>query len=59
MVFWQRNYANHGEAIRIVIDYIVGFYNSVRLHLKLGYLPPYTYEHRMAAKQPIDVSEIA
>ncbi len=56
---WQRDYANHGEAIRDVTDYIVGFYNSVRLHSKLGYLPPTTYEHKMAAKQPIDVSEIA
>ena len=55
---WQRDYANHTEAIRDVTDYIVGFYNSERLHSKLGYLPPNTYEHKMAAKQPIDVSEI-
>lgn len=55
---WQRDYANHAEAIRDVTDYIVGFYNNVRLHSTLGYLPPTTYEREMAAKQPIAVSEI-
>ncbi len=54
---WQRDYANHAEATRDVTDYIVGFYNNVRLHSKLGYLPPTDYERKMAAKQPIDVSE--
>ena len=55
---WQRDYANHAEAIRDVADYIVGFYNNMRLHSTLGYLPPNTYELKSAAKQPIDVSEI-
>lgn len=55
---WQRDYANHAEAIRDITDYIVGFYNSVRLHSTLGYLPPNAYEVKSAAKQPIDVSEI-
>ena len=50
---WQRDYANHAEAMRDVAGYIVGFYNNVRLHSKLGYLPPTTYERKMAAKQPI------
>ncbi len=27
---WQRDYANHPEAIRDVTDYIVGFYNCHR-----------------------------
>jgi putative transposase len=54
---WQRDYANHAEAIRDVVDYIVGFYNNVRLHSTLGYLPPNAYEFQSAAKQPIDVSE--
>ncbi len=53
---WQRNYANHGEAQQDVVGYIVGFYNTCRLHSKLGYLPPVVYEQQMAAKQPIDVS---
>ena len=54
---WRRDYANRQEAIRDVTDYIVGFYNSQRLHSKLGYLPPNVYEWKMAEKQPISVSE--
>lgn len=54
---WQRDYANHAEATRDVTEYIVGFYNNVRLHSKLGYLSPTAYERDMAAKHPIGVSE--
>ena len=55
---WPNNYANHAEATREVTDYIVGFYNSARLHSKLGYLPPNVYEQQMAERRPIPVSEI-
>ena len=48
---WQRDYANHGEAIHDVADYIVNFYNSVRLHSKLGYLSPNAFE-RKSTTQP-------
>jgi len=41
---WQRDYANHAEAITDITDYIVGFYNSVRLHSTLGYRAPTHYE---------------
>jgi transposase InsO family protein len=41
-----------------VADYIVGFYNPLRLHSKLGNLPPNAYEQQLATKQPIVVSEI-
>ncbi len=54
---WQREYANHDEAMADVADYIVGFYNSVRLHSKLGNLPPNAFEQQQATQQPIDVSE--
>jgi transposase InsO family protein len=54
---WQRDYANHGEAIRDITGYIVGFYNTCRLHSKLNYLPPVIYERQMAAKQAIRLSE--
>ena len=54
---WQRDYANHAEAMTDIADYIVGFYNSVRLHSKLGNRPPNAFEQRSAVKQPIDVSE--
>ena len=55
---WQKDYANHAEASRDITDYIVGFYNNVRLHSTLGYLPPNEYELRQAAKHPIVVSEV-
>lgn len=41
--FWQRDYANPAEAVRDVTDYIVGVYNSRRLHSTLGYQPPTTH----------------
>lgn len=55
---WQRNYANHAEAKTDIADYIVGFYNSERLHSVLGNVPPVVYERKMAAEKPIVVSEI-
>ena len=54
---WQRDYANQAEAMTDIADYIVGFYNSVRLHSKLGNLPPNAFEQKSATKQPIAVSE--
>ncbi|ALT76279.1 integrase [Paucibacter sp. KCTC 42545] len=54
---WQRDYANHAEAMTDIADYIVGFYNSVRLHSKLGNLPPNAFEQQSAIKQPIAVSK--
>jgi len=54
---WQRDYANHAEAMNDVADYIVGFYNSKRLHSKLGNLPPNAYEQQLATTLSIDVSE--
>lgn len=55
---WRQDYANHAEASNDVTDYIVAFYNSVRLHPTLGNLPPNAYEQKMAdEKQPILVSE--
>ncbi len=54
---WKRDYANHAEAVMDIADYIVGFYNSVRLHSKLGNSPPNAFEQQSAIKQPIVVSE--
>ena len=53
---WQRDYANHAEAMVDIADYIVGFYNSVRLHSRLGNLPPNAFEQQSATSQPIAVS---
>jgi len=54
---WRKNYANHTEAMHDIADYIVSFYNNVRLHSALGNLPPSVYELQMAEKEPIAVSE--
>ena len=54
---WQKDYANHSEAINDVADYIVSFYNSERLHLTLGNLSPNVFERESAKQQSIDVSE--
>jgi len=54
---WQRDYANHLEAEKDITEYIVGFYNCVRLHSARGNLPPTVYERNMATKKPISVSQ--
>ena len=53
---WQRDYANGGEASRDISDYILGFYNSKRLHSTLGYRSPNAYERDSTEKPPIAVS---
>ncbi|AKJ99444.1 transposase [Pseudomonas sp. Cab53] len=45
---WRKDYANHGEAIKDITDYIVRFYNGRRIHSSLGYLPPNQYERQAA-----------
>ena len=41
---WQRSYANHAEATMDIADYILAFYNPVRLHSTLGYRSPVQHE---------------
>ena len=55
---WQKDYANHAEATNDVADYIVGFYNSVRLHSKLGNMSPNAFERESTFRKPIQLSEI-
>ena len=55
---WQKDYANHAEAITDIADYIVNFYNAVRLHSTLGNLSPIAFEHQSASKKLIKMSEI-
>lgn len=54
---WQKDYANHAEAMNDIADYIVRFYNSQRLHSKLGNLPLNAFEQKSAIKQPIGLCE--
>ena len=41
---WRRDYANHREACADITDYLVGFYNTERLHSTLGYRSPNHFE---------------
>lgn len=43
---WQRRYGDRDEARRDITQYIVGFYNPVRLHSTLGYTSPQNYEDK-------------
>jgi len=45
---WQRKYADHAEAQKDIVNYIVAFYNCVRLHSTLGYVSPVQYELQAA-----------
>ena len=54
---WQKDYANHAEAITDIAHYIVNFYNAVRLHSTLGNLSPIAFEHQSATKKLIELSE--
>jgi putative transposase len=53
---WQRRYVDRAEARRDITQYIVGFYNPVRLHSTLGYASPQEFEDKLY-RQPIGVSE--
>ena len=55
---WHKDYANHLEATNDIADYIVGFYNAVRLHSKLGNLSPNAFERESTSEKPIKLSEI-
>ena len=55
---WQKYYANHAEAANDIADYIVGFYNAVRLHSKLGNLTPNAFERESTSKKSIKLSGI-
>ena len=55
---WQKDYANHAEAVHDIADYIVGFYNSTRLHSTLGNLSPNAFERESTSKKSISLSEI-
>jgi len=43
---WQRRYTDRAEARRDITQYIVDFYNPVRLHSTLGYASPTDYEDK-------------
>jgi putative transposase len=55
---WQRQNPITPEAKADITDYIVGFYNCKRINSALRNLSPAVYERKMAAHEPIVVSEI-
>lgn len=55
----QRQYANHGEGRSDINQYIVGFYNCLRLHSTLGYLSPAAFEAKSTERETICLSEIS
>ena len=50
---WQKDYAIYLplEATNDISDCIVGFYSSVRLHLKLGKLSPNAFKLELTSKK--------
>ena len=56
---WQTHYANHQEAMKDVSQYIVGFYNSTRLHSSLSYLSPNQFEAKLTENQQIMSIEVS
>ena len=47
---WQKDHANHFEETNDIADYIVGFYNAVRMHSKLSNLSPNAFERESTSK---------
>ena len=56
---WQKYYANHQEAVKDISQYIVGFYNSARLHSSLSYLSPNQFEAKLTEQQQIMSIEVS
>ena len=52
------SYGNRTEATNDIADYLVGFYNAVRLHSKLGNMSPNAFERESTSKKSIELSEI-
>ena len=55
---WQKDYANRAEATNDIADYIVGFYNSIRLNSNWANRHPNAFERESTSKKPIKLSEI-
>ncbi|MEO2076956.1 MAG: integrase core domain-containing protein, partial [Bacillus sp. (in: firmicutes)] len=43
-LIYQRKYKTRDEAMMSIFEYLVGFYNSRRIHSSLGYVSPNTFE---------------
>ena len=55
---WHKDYANHLKATNDIADCIVGFYNAVRLHSKLGNMSLFALKRESTSEKPIKLSKI-
>jgi transposase InsO family protein len=55
---WQTRYANYLEANKDINHYIVGFYNSCRLHSTLGYLAPNQFEMKKIVSKEVENQQV-
>jgi putative transposase len=55
---WQRDDANHTETASDIADCIVSVCNRVRLHSKLGNMPPNGFGQKSATTEPSGVCAI-
>jgi putative transposase len=55
---WRKDDANHSEATNDIANYVVGFYNSIRLHSKLGNMSPNAFELESMSEKSIETSRI-
>lgn len=52
-LIYQKKYKTRDEATMSIFDYLVGFYNSKRIHSTLGYVLPNTFEKQYLLKLPL------
>jgi len=55
---WQKDYANDLEVPNDIADYIIGLYNALRLHSKLGNMSPNAFERESTSEKSTVLSEI-
>ena len=48
----------NAKASRDVVNYIINFYNAVRLYPTMGNLSPIALQHRLVSKKPIAAVEL-
>ena len=50
---WHKDYANLAEVANDIADHIVGCYNSIKLHSKLGNMSPNAFERESTSNKSI------
>ena len=55
---WQIDRTGLEKATNDIADCVVGFYNSIKLHSKLGNMSPNSFERESTSNKSICLSEI-